>query len=215
MIIKVCGIKYKENIEFLRSSNIDMVGLNFYKPSVRYIDSSIPPSIFDSFPDRIQRVGVFVNEEKETLLDLASTFKLDYAQLHGDEDAEYCNAIAVHLPIIKVFRIEEEFDFEQLTDYMSASYFLFDTQTKHFGGSGRKFDWRILKQYHHPKPFILSGGIGPSDVQQLQEINHPSFAGVDINSKFESSPGLKDHILLSDFISQFNGTKITPKDIKL
>jgi len=201
MLIKVCGIKTEENIKFLSDSDIEMVGLNFYKPSVRYITEKIDPSIFDKFKPEVKRVGVFVNEQAEQILDIAKKYKLDYVQLHGDEDQEFCEYISNSLPIIKVFRIDEKFDFKSIGNYAMASLFLFDTQTIHYGGSGKKFDWKILMQYTGTTPFLLSGGIGPDDHIELSQIDHPQFIGIDINSKFESAPGVKDRNLIIPFIN--------------
>lgn len=200
MIIKVCGIKTIENIRFLSNAGIDMVGLNFYEPSVRYISENTDSSIFDTFHHSVKRVGVFVNEDQETILEKSRKFKLDYAQLHGDEDDDFCNTLSRQIPIIKVFRIDESFDFRIIDQYTAASYFLFDTQTKNYGGSGKKFDWKVLEQYQGNKPFLLSGGIGPDDHKLITEIDHPQFAGIDINSKFESNPGVKDPNLILPFI---------------
>jgi len=145
-------------------------------------------------------VGVFVNESATKVFELADKFKLDYIQLHGDEDQIFCSKIAEKISVIKVFRIDEGFDFSLIEKYTSASYFLFDTQTKHYGGSGKKFNWEKLNKYSGKTPFLLSGGIGPNDVDQILAISHPQFVGIDINSKFESSPGIKDKSLVLPFL---------------
>ena len=181
-----------------------MVGLNFYAPSVRYIDPDIDPSVFDVFDENVQRVGVFVREDAETIFDLVAKFKLDYVQLHGDEDPSFCDKIAAQIPVIKVFRIDETFDFSKISDFESAEMYLFDTRTKKFGGSGKQFDWNILDQYSGDKKFLLSGGIGPEDVESIVSINHAQFVGIDINSKFESSPGIKNRDLLLPFLNKLN-----------
>ena len=200
MIIKVCGIKTEENISFLSQARIDMVGLNFYAPSVRYLPDEVNPILFDKFDVDVKRVGVFVNESPLRIFELGNKYKLDYIQLHGDEDEYFCNKIAEQFPVIKVFRIDDNFDFSMIYKYTSASYFLFDTQTRHFGGSGKKFNWEQLNQYSGKVPFLLSGGIGPDDVDQILSISHPQFVGIDINSKFESHPGIKDKTLVLPFI---------------
>lgn len=201
MVIKVCGIKTQENVEFLSQANIDMIGLNFYQPSVRYISDAIDPNIFSSVPNKIKKIGVFVNESKSIILAKSLKFNLDYVQLHGDESPDFCAQIANHFPIIKVFRVGQEFDFKSTQDYDSAQYFLFDTHTIQFGGSGKKFDWDILRLYTYRKSFLLSGGIGPEDADHILQINHPQFMGIDINSKFEMSPGIKDKNLVLPFIN--------------
>ena len=201
MLIKVCGIKDIKNIRFLSKADIDMIGLNFYKPSIRYISEDVPPMLFDVLPNDIKRVGVFVNEDAKKIRSIIKMYNLDYIQLHGDEDYGFCNRIAEVIPIIKVFRIDDSFNFDTVNEFKSAEYFLFDTQTKEYGGSGKKFNWHMLDQYHGDIPFLLSGGIGPDDHESLAQFAHPSFVGIDINSKFESEPGIKDINLLNPFIS--------------
>ncbi|MFT6333361.1 MAG: phosphoribosylanthranilate isomerase [Saprospiraceae bacterium] len=202
MVVKVCGIKTKENIEFISKLKIDMIGLNFYPSSIRYIDSSIPAEYFDIIPKEMKRVGVFVNESLENIENLASKFHLDYIQLHGDEDIAFCKSVAAKYKIIKVFRVDKQTDFTKISAYSFANYYLFDTATKHFGGSGKKFDWSKLDEYKDSVPFLLSGGIGPKDIDALSTYIHPQYQGIDINSKFESSPGIKDSDLLISFTEQ-------------
>ncbi|MEM9548188.1 MAG: phosphoribosylanthranilate isomerase, partial [Bacteroidota bacterium] len=180
MIIKVCGIKSSENIAFLSKADINMVGLNFYKPSVRDISNDVEPEIFDAFPPSVKRVGIFVNEDPETVYRKSKEFKLDFAQLHGDEPVEYCYEVAMHVPIIKVFRIDENFDFKGIDKFTMASYYLFDTHTRNYGGSGKKFNWENLFNYDGQLPFLLSGGIGPHDYETILELSHPQFVGIDI-----------------------------------
>ncbi len=200
MVIKVCGIKSSENVELLSTLKIDMVGLNFYPPSVRYISSDIPSDRFDTLPASVKKVGVFVNESIDTVNTIAAKFGLDYIQLHGDEDIDYCKQISKQHKIIKVFRIDEDSDLSLVSNFSFADYFLFDTATKHFGGSGKKFDWSKLKEYSGNTPFLLSGGIGPDDASSILEDIHPQYVGIDINSKFESAPGIKDADLLVPFV---------------
>lgn len=207
MVVKVCGIKTKKNIEAISKLNIDMVGLNFYPPSTRYIESDVPSDLFDILPKEIKRVGVFVNESLETIESIASKFCLDYIQLHGDEDVEFCKSIATIHKIIKVFRVDDQTDFSKLSEYSFADYFLFDTATKQFGGSGKKFDWDKLDEYQGNTPILLSGGIGPEDAEAVSSFIHSQYQGIDINSKFESSPGIKNTDLLITFIEKLNQKK--------
>jgi phosphoribosylanthranilate isomerase len=202
MIVKVCGIKSEENILFLSQTNIDMIGLNFYEPSVRYVSDEVSIKLFKSLPSSIKRVGVFVNEAPSVISSKVAKYNLDYIQLHGDESPEYCSLLAQKIDIIKVFRIDNNFDFTLLDIFNTATYFLFDTKTITYGGSGNKFDWSLLKTYKESTPFLLSGGIGPNDVDDILNIEHPNFAGVDINSKFESAPGIKDKNLVLPFINK-------------
>jgi len=200
MVIKVCGIKTKENIELISKLEVDMVGLNFYPPSVRYIEPEFPAVHFDILPDEIKRIGVFVNETKKNINLIAEKFKLDYIQLHGDEDVDFCRSLAKNHKIIKVFRIDDNTDFNKISEFSFADYFLFDTATKHFGGSGKKFDWSRIDLYNGNTPFLLSGGIGPLDDELVKSYTHKQYIGIDINSKFESTPAVKDSEKLTPFI---------------
>lgn len=202
MVIKVCGIKSKENVEFVSALDIDMVGLNFYPPSVRYISPDISPNHFALLPKKIKKVGVFVNESQEKIDAIASKFDLDYIQLHGDESVEFCKSISQKYKTIKVFRVTKETDISVTYDFSFVDYFLFDTATKHFGGSGKKFDWSQLEKYNGDTPFLLSGGIGPTDAMAILEYDHPQFFGIDINSKFESAPGIKHAQLVIPFVQK-------------
>jgi len=205
MKVKVCGISSQENIDFISRSSVDMIGLNFYPPSIRYISEQVPPRTFNVLPSSIKRVGVFVNESEANILRLSNRYKLDYVQLHGDESLEFCKRIATYLPIIKVFRVDDDFDFSKTMDYTFADYLLFDTRTPKYGGSGQKFAWKRLNDYTGSVPFLLSGGIGPSDFTELKQLTHPHFAGIDINSQFENEPGIKDEDLVSAFLLHLNG----------
>ncbi|MFT4533730.1 MAG: phosphoribosylanthranilate isomerase [Saprospiraceae bacterium] len=202
MVIKVCGIKTKENVELISTMKIDMVGLNFYPSSVRYITRDIPAEHFDMLPIEIKRVGVFVNETMENIDSIALKFSLDYIQLHGDESVSFCKSVASKHKIIKVFRVDNQTDLTKIPEYAFADYYLFDTATKNFGGSGKKFDWSKLDEYKGEIPFLLSGGIGPTDAKIVRSYIHPLYKGIDINSKFESVPGIKNPELIIPFIKQ-------------
>lgn len=192
MIIKVCGLTQIDNINAVLQSNIDMVGLNFYPNSKRFI--SQPLSNINS-----KVVGVFVNESMETILTKANEFNLDYVQLHGTETPEFVRIVAQHYPIIKAIGILEEKDIKVVSLYTDATYILLDKKSPMHGGTGQKFDWDLLQAYNTDIPFILAGGIGPSDYEALIKINHPQFAGLDLNSQFEIAPGLKDPDLIREF----------------
>lgn len=206
MIIKVCGIKTEENIRSISEIDIDMIGLNFYEPSKRYVDKSVIPQWYDMLPEKISRVGVFVNMDEDDLLDFVDEYRLDYAQLHGNESIEYVKEIHKSIPVIKVFRVGKEFDIRSTADFSFVDYILFDTDNKSFGGSGQQFDWEILSDYPLDIPFLISGGIGPLDAIKIKKINHPNFGGIDINSKFESMPGIKDMKLVSQFVQDISKT---------
>lgn len=197
MIIKVCGLKFPENHNSLGALEMDMIGINFYKPSKRYIGDEKLAIIKGQL-----RVGVFVESTKEVILNAIDKHKLDFAQLHGDEAVERCQHIQKYIPIIKVFRISPEFNWSSTEAFEFADYFLFDTATEKFGGSGKKFDWNYLSNYRGSTPFLLSGGISPEDADRILSIDHPQFKGIDINSKFEISPGIKDIKKVEYFIKE-------------
>lgn len=197
MIIKVCGIKEKENHKAISAFDIEMIGLNFYRPSKRYLKNVTLPIMHGQ-----KRVGVFVNEPIDSLRTMVELHQLDFAQLHGDEDEDYCSQIQSFIPIIKVFRVDQNFDWRTTNGFEFADYLLFDTMVSSYGGSGLKFDWSVLDNYKGATPFFLSGGLGPNDWQAIKAIDHPLFIGIDINSKFEISPGLKDVDLVNEFIER-------------
>ena len=147
-----------------------------------------------------KRVGVFVQATIEEIQEFKIKHHLDYAQLHGDESPDICAKVKEFIPIIKVFRVDENFEWNSTEEYKNADYFLFDTRSSAYGGTGRKFDWDQLVQYTGNVPFFLSGGIGPDDVERIKKVQHPQFAGVDINSKFEESPGVKKTYVIEKFI---------------
>lgn len=205
MKIKVCGMKNPENILALAKLPIDYMGLIFYPKSPRYIQN-LDSSVLNILPDNIDRVGVFVNENIESVLEQINKYKLSVVQLHGSESIEYCYAIKAEFPnlsLIKAFNISEEADFLSTKEYENAcDFLLFDTKTSQHGGSGIKFDWSILNQYKGKLPFFLSGGISVEDVKAIKSISHPQLYALDLNSKFELEPGLKNIDLLVQFINQ-------------
>ncbi len=203
MKIKVCGMKYPENIQELNKLPIDYMGMIFYQKSPRYIDNQLCQNVGNIHSRNIKRVGVFVNSTVDYIVEMIDRYKLDLIQLHGDESPDFCIELNKTTPIIKAFSISEASDFEQTKAYEGLrGYFLFDTKTSQYGGSGKKFDWSILNAYDGDTPFFLSGGISAEDVEQIKAIKHPRLYGVDLNSKFETGPGLKDIQLLDQFIKQ-------------
>ncbi|AUC17101.1 N-(5'-phosphoribosyl)anthranilate isomerase [Tenacibaculum sp. SZ-18] len=193
-------MKYVDNIRQVAELKPDYLGFIFYERSKRNFEGIIP-----EIPKGIKKTGVFVNEYLEILVSLAEEYELEALQLHGDESVAYIQEIKKHLPkveIIKVFGIKDTFDFSILEAYESvADYFLFDTKGKERGGNGVVFDWTVLKNYPSTKPFFLSGGIGLEEVTAVKEIsktNLPIYA-IDVNSKFETEPGLKSIKKLKKF----------------
>lgn len=196
-------MKNPDNIEALSKLPIDFMGLIFYPKSPRYM-GGLKPEYLDVLPPSIARVGVFVNEDIDTLIKQVKTYKLNFVQLHGNESVNYCKEVKTRqndLHIIKAFNVADAADFERTEDYKSVcDYFLFDTKTPQYGGSGQKFDWTILDAYKGETPFFLSGGITVDDVQAIKKIKHPSLYALDLNSKFELEPGIKNIELIQQFI---------------
>lgn len=197
MIIKVCGMTDADNIRQIEQLGIDMIGFIFYPKSPRFL-YGIP----EYLPQRARRVGVFVNESKENVCIYADRFSLDYIQLHGNESPEYCRSLRQQgLQSIKAFSIASPKDLDNTAAYEDiCSYYLFDTKTEKFGGSGNQFDWSLLHRYQGHTPFLLSGGINLYSTQALKKFRHPRLAGIDLNSRFETSPGMKNVARIRDFL---------------
>jgi phosphoribosylanthranilate isomerase len=201
MKLKICGMKYPDNILEVGSLLPDYMGFIFWEKSARYFDGVIP-----DLPKSIKKVGVFVNESIEVILTKAQKYDLQAIQLHGQESVEFCqelkNKIDNTIEVIKVFSVDDSFDFEVLKPFETVcDYFLFDTKGKLPGGNGTTFDWKALKKYPSSKPFFLSGGIGIEEIEAVKEIaktNLPLYA-IDVNSKFEIEPGLKNIEKLDSF----------------
>lgn len=204
MIVKICGIKDQHFLQSSSNLEFDMAGFIFYPGSKRYIDDEIYPGDMDLLPLSVKRTGVFVNQELQDVIEIANAFSIDYVQLHGDEDPLFFKKLSAEkFELIKAFAVDEGFNFNTVLPFQEyCRYFLFDTKTKHFGGSGIKFNWELLTRYKGITPFLLSGGIGPGDVQKIKHFSHPMFAGIDINSKFETSPGVKDTAAITNFLKQ-------------
>lgn len=180
----------------------DMMGFIFYPGSPRYMPDHLAPEDLASLPSNIIKTGVFVNESCSEILRIAGLYRLDAIQLHGTEIPGECRIISrAGYPVIKAFRIDETFAFEQTTAYSaSCKYFLFDAYGEGFGGNGTHFNWKKLQAYRGTTPFLLSGGIDEEDAAALGQLNHPQLAGFDINSKFETEPGIKDPGKIARFI---------------
>lgn len=210
LTVKVCGMRDGDNIRAAETLDIDWIGLIFWPRSSRYV--ATPPTYL---PAQARRVGVFVDEDMERVVRRAADYGLDLIQLHGSETAAYCQALRQSLAdfgcygrqgairIIKAFSIATAADLNAVYDYEGAAdYLLFDTKGPSVGGNGTQFDWSVLSHYHGPTPFLLSGGIGPSDADRLRTFNHPQWMGIDLNSRFEQAPGLKDIEKIRTFIQQ-------------
>ena len=203
MKIKVCGITRKEDFVALDKLRVDFVGFIFYEKSKRFVGNHAEAFFEKLSSKHVKKTGVFVNEAFEKILTKAEQFHLDFIQLHGNESPEFCEEIRKDYPVIKVFSIDEQFDFSSLEQYRDAcDYFLFDAKGKLPGGNSISFDWNLLKNYKLDIPFFLSGGISPQQVAQILSFRHPAFYGIDVNSGFEISPGIKNIPMLETFIHQ-------------
>jgi phosphoribosylanthranilate isomerase len=190
--IKVCGMRDEENIREVGLLHPDFMGFIFYKDSPRYVGTYF--QIPSSLPSSVKRVGVFVNESIESVFEIIKKLQLDFAQLHGDESLEYCQKLKDDgIRIIKVFRVNEEFDFSITSEFSGvADYFLFDTKGKSYGGNAKKFNWDLLSKYNNQTPFFLSGGIDPESMGEILQMKDLNLYAIDVNSGVESSPGVKD-----------------------
>ena len=208
MIIKVCGMRNAENIKAVDNiEEVSLIGFIFHQLSSRYV-SHVPSYL----PQHSKRVGVFVNDDKMNICHLIRKFKLDCVQLHGNESPEYIMQLRKTFPkdnitIIKMIPISSKEDIISTNQYTGlVDYFLFETKTESYGGSGKHFDWDVLSEYKGDTPFLISGGIGPEDANKINSLCHPRFRGIDINSKFEVSPALKDVDMIRTFIKKLKTT---------
>jgi phosphoribosylanthranilate isomerase len=203
--VKVCGLKEVSNAKLVAEAGADFLGFIFYPGSKRFVGETPPEDLFRNIPVQVKKVGVFVNEKKDKIIDIVQKNQLDLVQLHGAEPSDFCHDLKMKgIAVMKAFGIGEDFNFDRLSDYKNTcDFFLFDTQTMLHGGSGIKFKWERLEEYNLPVPFFLGGGIGPLDVQKVRGIRHPGFFAADINSRFETSPGVKDIDIVKTFIQHF------------
>lgn len=192
MKLKICGMKYRDNIMETAQLRPDYLGFIFYEKSARYCNAEIP-----EIPENIQKVGVFVNASLNQILHKIKQYDLQLVQLHGEETPEFCDLLKhINVQIIKAFPVDDYFNFNEIQPYEKVcDYFLFDTKGKLYGGNGIAFNWQVLKKYPSKKPFFLSGGIGLTEIEEIKKMNLPLHA-VDVNSKFEIKPGLKNIELL-------------------
>ena len=196
MNIKVCGITELKQLQQLDGLDIDFAGLIFYPESPRYVGDKLPKREVKKADFDLKKVGVFVNPEMIDVLDAIDDFGLEVVQLHGDESAGMCEDLSSEVEVIKAFRITGDENIDELIAPYDAvcDYYLFDTGglKESFGGTGKQFDWGILTKAKIEKPFFLSGGIGVQDASRIKAFKHLDFFGVDINSQFETAPGVKD-----------------------
>ena len=204
VFIKVCGLTQAGNIREIGQLAVDFLGFNFYEKSKRFVGKHFEMPTLSN--PKLKKVGIFVNECEDTILSIKDRHKLDMVQLHGDEKPEDCESLSKKgISIIKAFGLASSFDFKSLELYdKHCTYFLFDTKSIHYGGSGISFDWNLLSQYKGKTPFFLSGGLNPNSLESLLNFDHPNCIGIDLNSGFESKDGIKNFDLLNSFIEKLN-----------
>lgn len=192
-------MRESENISGLLTLKPDYIGFIFYDKSKRFVTDF--PQI--EIPSTTKKVGVFVNEMIEEIIEKANQHTLDFVQLHGNESSEFCEKLAAkNIKIIKAFSVDENFDFSAIKPFEKCvSLFLFDTKGENYGGNGIKFNWELLQNYTGKTPFLLSGGISKNDSEEIKKFKHPAFLGIDINSGFELEPGLKNIKEIKEFKS--------------
>ena len=210
MITKVCGLCQAENIQAVAKTGIQWAGFIFYTPSPRCLlrdpaEAERVRQLITADAFRPTRVGVFVNASQEEIMEVAQQYRLDYLQLHGHESPDFCYALQKRgYALIKAFSIATAEDLAHTADYAGrVDYFLFDTKCAGYGGSGQRFDWSLLQDYQGETPFLLSGGVRPEMAADLQRFHHPRWAGIDLNSGFESAPGVKQAETLRSFQNNF------------
>lgn len=222
MKIKVCGMRDPENIHAVKELGIDFLGLIFWPKSSRYVkDITVRAGNIPDIPIELgmkngperhpATVGVFVNEMPQTVVTHAYNYKLNYIQLHGEESPTYIDNlkrtlipdIMPDIKVIKAISIREADDVKRWRQYKDhTDLILFDTKCDCVGGSGKQFDWSVLEGYDGDIPFLLSGGIGPEDAESVRRFSHPMCIGIDINSRFETAPAMKDISKLRTFINE-------------
>ncbi|SDS01236.1 phosphoribosylanthranilate isomerase [Formosa sp. Hel1_31_208] len=206
MKLKVCGMKYRDNINEVAQLLPDYLGFIFYEKSSRFFDRNLP-----EVPESIKKVGVFVDASVDAIIENIETHHLQAVQLHGQESPkccqairEFCHSTSRTVEIIKVFSIKTDFDFSVLKAFEKAcDYYLFDTKGKLPGGNGYAFNWDVLQDYPSTKPYFLSGGIGLNEIKSLRAFKNTKASkycyAIDVNSKFEIEAGLKNTIELEKF----------------
>ncbi len=202
--IKICGMRDEANCHAAAELLPDFMGFIFYPHSPRFVgdDFSLPAGL----PSTMLKVGVFVNEQPVRINEIVQRCRLDAVQLHGNEGAEVCASVKEFTPVvIKAFAVHDGFCFDEVEPYVNmVDYFLFDAKGHHPGGNGLPFNWGLLQEYRYTVPFFLSGGINVSNLVRVVGLNTPQLAGVDLNSGFEVSPGVKNVSALREAFTMLN-----------
>lgn len=202
-------MRNRENIDAVAALQPDYLGFIFYYKSPRFLGATYLPENIRHLPSGIKRTGVFVNASAQEINSAVTRYELNAVQLHGNESCELCLLVKqMGVEVVKAFQVDEDFDFSMLKPYAAVcDYYLFDTKTKAYGGSGHKFDWTILEKYDNNKPIFLSGGITKEDVKDIMSLQHLNIYAVDINSKFEIEPALKDVDMVAGFMNEIKNYK--------
>ena len=204
MNIKVCGITQLKQLQQLDGLDIDFAGLIFQKDSPRYMGDKLSGKELKNADFDLKTVGVFVDADYDRIMRIVEEYGLDMVQLHGKEEPELCEKLSAEVEVIKTFHmgvtVEGMEEFIAFYDEV-CDYYLFDTLVEDGpkGGTGKRFDWSLLKKQDIEKPFFLSGGIGLAEAAEIKKYTHPDFYAVDINSQFEKEPGVKDMALVLQF----------------
>ncbi|CAG5010398.1 N-(5'-phosphoribosyl)anthranilate isomerase [Dyadobacter sp. CECT 9275] len=188
-------MRQQSNIEEVVMLQPNFIGFIFYEKSPRYVGEDLSEEYVKSIPKSIKKVGVFVNANPGHILNMVKKYDLQYAQLHGNEMPDLCRSLRQKgVNIIKAFSIDQSFNFAMLNNYKSfCDLFLFDTKGDLPGGNGKPFDWKLLSRYDNEKPFFLSGGIGLENIEDIIALSKTMpIYGIDVNSMFETEPGVKD-----------------------
>jgi phosphoribosylanthranilate isomerase len=208
MRIKVCGMTLPEQVNALAEMGADLAGFIFYPKSPRFVGNKLSPEKMKKIGGGIGKVGVFVNTPYEELLQTVESYRLDIVQLHGDETPIFCEKVANYVTVIKAFRLSDNDPLEWMVRpfHDASDMYMFDTLGAGYGGTGKKFDWKVLSDAVIDKLFLLSGGIEPGDEEKLKAFAKEDAArklfALDINSKFEFSPGVKDMDRVKKFIQE-------------
>lgn len=190
MLVKVCGLR--DNMSEVLDLKPDFAGMIFYPKSPRYVGNNQSVELKQKLTDT-KKVGVFVNEDYNRIIQMVDIYNLDYVQLHGNESVDFCKQIRAKVPVIKSFGISTKADFDKIGNYaQNVDYLLFDTKTASYGGSGQQFDWNMLQEIDITQKFLLSGGISLESLNIIKDLKINNLVGVDLNSKFEISPTLKN-----------------------
>lgn len=210
MKVKVCGMRDAVNLEQVAALNPDFIGFIFYDKSLRYVGDDFEVDVMKMVPKTIRKVGVFVNASIDYILRNVKKYDLQFVQLHGNETPDFCKSLKMRgVSIIKAFSVDSSFNFSMLNNYKPhCDFFLFDTKGELPGGNGVRFDWSVLSRYDNDKPFFLSGGIGVDELDDLQNLQGMKLYGIDINSKIELAPGLKDVDTLKEIMTRLKPIEV-------